>query len=213
MPISLPRYLNQSLPFSPSCPSCPFCKLASQVSPRPPSAAAAPPTRPPPTSRSTAPSAPQPTPSNPRSNVGIAAPRLESAPPRDSRGGARARQPLSGRSSVVAGSRGAASGLPRLVHQLADRGEFLPSSEATMSTPIGRRRSRSMTSSPNALLEEYKRQWTCKVNTSPTHNHVETFFSRCALMLRWQSSSSPAATSASASPAPPPSGATSWQTG
>ena len=203
-PISLPRYLHPSCPFLHPVHLIRFFKLASQVSiPRPPSAAAALPTRPPPTSRPTAPSAPQSTPSNPPPNVGTAAPR----------GGAHARQPLSGRSSVVAGSRSAASGLPRLVHQLADRGEFLPSSEATMSTPIGRRRSRSMTSSPNALLEEYKRQWTCKVNNSPTHNHVETFFSRCALMPRWQSSSSPAATSASASPAPPPSGATSWQTG
>ena len=44
-------------------------------------------------------------------------------------------------------------------------------SDVRASTPIGRsrQRSRSMTSSPGALLEEYKTRWTCKVSFD--HHH------------------------------------------
>ena len=81
-------------------------------------------------------------------------------------GGARRRQPPVMAGSSVVGNIRVSRG--RGEPALADPQLFVPSSEAAMSTPIGRsrRRSRSMTS-PTALLEEYKTRWTCKVTISP----------------------------------------------
>ena len=66
------------------------------------------------------------------------------------------------------------------------------------STPMGRSRQRSMsmTSSPRALLEEYKMRWTCKVSSSQLLNQSILLpkdcddLIRCVLSLRWRSCSS-----------------------
>ena len=70
--------------------------------------------------------------------------------------------------------------------------------EVGTSTPVGRSRQRSMsmTSSPRALLEEYKMRWTCKVSSSQLLNQPILLpkdcddLIRCALSLRWRSCSS-----------------------
>ena len=70
--------------------------------------------------------------------------------------------------------------------------------EVGTSTPVGRSRQRSMsmTSSPRALLEEYKMRWTCKVSSSQLLNQSILLpkdcddLIRCVLSLRWRSCSS-----------------------
>jgi len=136
--------------------------LASQVLRPPPPSAAAPASRPPrppaaqPALRQTAPPSSRPT--------------LNAATSSTSRG----RQPLRGGRSAGdvlgidagAGSLGDVRGpVPaggRLDTPRPDWGSG-SSEEAIMSTPIRRRRSRSMNPSPSKLLEEYKMKWTCKV--------------------------------------------------
>merc|ERR1719167_551347 len=114
--------------------------LASQVLRPPPPSAAAPASRPPrppvaqPALRQTAPPSSRPT--------------LNAATSSTSRG----RQPL----------RGGRSAGGRLDTPRPDWGSG-SLEEAIMSTPIRRRRSRSMNPSPSKLLEEYKMKWTCKV--------------------------------------------------
>jgi len=136
--------------------------LASQVLRPPPPSAAAPASRPPrppaaqPALRQTAPPSSRPT--------------LNAATSSTSRG----RQPLRGGRSAGdvlgidagAGSLGDVRGpVPaggRLDTPRPDWGSG-SSEEAIMSTPIRRRRSRSMNPSPSKLLEEYKMKWTCKI--------------------------------------------------
>ena len=75
------------------------------------------------------------------------------------------------RSSAASHVRASRGGVPPSPEEAAlALGEFAPTtSAARMSTPRpmgrSRQRSRSMTS-PNALLEEYKMRWTCKVSQS-----------------------------------------------
>jgi len=138
--------------------------LASQVLRPPPPSAAAPATRPP------RPSAAQPAPrlaAPPASRPTLNAPTSST-----SRGG----QPLRGgrsagdvlRTDGGAGSLGdvrgpvPAGGQSDSVTPRPDWGSG-SSEEAIMSTPIRRRRSRSMNPSPSKLLEEYKMKWTCKI--------------------------------------------------
>jgi len=125
-------------------------RLASQVSGPPPPIAAAPPSRPPRPSARPTPPPPRPPPA---ANAATS-----------SQDGARGRQPLrgvrfAGDVSVTPppGSGPAVVDPPR-----PDWGEAFSLDEAMMSTPIRRRRSRSM-STPMKLLEEYKTKWTCKV--------------------------------------------------
>jgi len=137
--------------------------LASQVLRPPPPSAAAPAPRPPrpsaaqPAPRPTAPPASRPT--------------LNAATSSTSRG----RQPLRGGRSAgdVLGTDGGAGSLGDVRGPVpARRRLYTPprpdwgsgsSDEAIMTTPIRRRRSRSMNPSPSKLLEEYKMKWTCKV--------------------------------------------------
>jgi len=137
--------------------------LASQVLRPPPPSAAAPATRPP------RPSAAQPAPRPPAPPA--SRPTLNAATSSTSRG----RQPLRGGRSAgdVLGTDGGATGSLGDVRGPVPAGGQLytlrpdwgsgSSEEAIMSTPIRRRRSRSMNPSPSKLLEEYKMKWTCKV--------------------------------------------------
>merc|ERR1719357_1190568 len=134
--------------------------LASQVLRPPPPSAAAPAPRPPrppaaqPAARPAAPPASRPT--------------LNAATSSISRG----RQPLRGGRSAGDGDGGAGSlgdvrgpvpAVGRLYTPPRPDWGSGSSEEAIMSTPIRRRRSRSMNPSPSKLLEEYKMKWTCKV--------------------------------------------------
>jgi len=138
--------------------------LASSVLRPPPPSAAAPATRPP------RPSAAQPAPrlaAPPASRPTLNAPTSSTS---------RGRQPLRGgrsagdvlRTDGGAGSLGdvrgpvPAGGQSDSVTPRPDWGSG-SSEEAIMSTPIRRRRSRSMNPSPSKLLEEYKMKWTCKI--------------------------------------------------
>jgi len=132
-------------------------RLASQVSRPPPPIAAAPPSRPPRPSARPTPPPPRPPPA---ANAATS-----------SQDGARGRQRLAA-TSTIRGGRSAGdvtpfpgSGPAVVVDPPRPDwgGAFSASEEATMSTtPIRRRRSRSM-STPMKLLEEYKTKWTCKV--------------------------------------------------
>jgi len=137
--------------------------LASQGLRPPPPSAAAPAPRPP------RPSAAQPAPrpaAPPASR-----PTLNAATSSTSRG----RQPFRGGRSAgdVLGTDGGAGSLGDVRGPVpASRRLYTPprpdwgsgsSEEAIMTTPIRRRRSRSMNPSPSKLLEEYKMKWTCKV--------------------------------------------------
>jgi len=139
--------------------------LASQVLRPPPPSAAAPASRPP------RPPAAQPAP-RPTAPAPSSRPTLNTAT--SSQGGARGRQSLRGGrpfdhvlgTDAGAGSlgdvRGPVPASGRLDTPRPDWGSG-SSEEAIMSTPIRRRRSRSMNPSPSKLLEEYKMKWTCKV--------------------------------------------------
>jgi len=139
--------------------------LASQVLRPPPPSAAAPPSRPPrPSAAQPAPRPPAPPSSRPTLNAATS-----------SQGGPRGRQLLRGGRSAGdilgtdaggAGSLGDVRGpVPAGGRLDTPRPEWGSGSleEATMSTSIRRRRSRSMNPSPSKLLEEYKMKWTCKV--------------------------------------------------
>jgi len=132
--------------------------LASQVLRPPPPSAAAPAPRPPrPSAAQPAPRPTAPPPSRPTLNAATSS---------TSRG----RQPLGGGRSAGDGGAGSLGDVRGPVP--ASGRLYMPprpdwgsgsSEEAIMSTPIRRRRSRSMNPSPSKLLEEYKMKWTCKV--------------------------------------------------
>jgi len=135
--------------------------LASQVLRPPPPSAAAPATRPP------RPSAAQPAPPTSRPTLNAATSSQGGAPARGRhslRGGRSAGDVLGmdGGAGSLGDVRGSVPASGRLDTPRPDWGSG-SSEEAIMSTPIRRRRSRSMNPSPSKLLEEYKMKWTCKV--------------------------------------------------
>jgi len=126
-------------------------RRASQVSRPPPPIAAAPPSRPPRPSARPTPPPPRPPPA---ANAATS-----------SQDGARGRQPFRGGRSAgdVSVTPPPGSGSAVLLDPpRPDWGGAFSLDEAMTSTPIRRRRSRSM-STPMKLLEEYKTKWTCKV--------------------------------------------------